>query len=90
MAVAPVALVRGAIGPATATTWLTAIDAHPAWNERGARSDAAFNVHSSSLRLAALPSLDAAAIAAELLRGELGAFCTAHLGAVLAARVRGE
>jgi len=82
---APVALVRGTIDAATTATWLEAIDTHPAWQCRGAGSDDdRFNVHSSSLRLAAVPCLDAAVIAAALLRGEAGAFCRSRLGNALA------
>ena len=86
MGAAPLALVRGAIEPRTASAWLEAIDAHPAWQRRGAE-DAAFNVQSSSLRLAAVPGLDAVAIADLLLRGDVGTFCRSRLGAALSCDV---
>jgi hypothetical protein len=84
MAAAPVALLPGAIDAGIAAAWLARVDAHPAWQERGVGDSAEFNPHSSSLRLRALPGLDAAAIAATLLRGPAGAFCRRRLGSSLA------
>ena len=84
MGTAPVALLRGAIDAATACAWLETIDAHPAWRRRDDADDDSFNVYSSSLRLAAVSGLDAAAIAGMLLRGEAGAFCRDRLGDALA------
>ena len=87
MASEPMALVRGAFPPATTKAWLVAIDAHPAWLRRDAGLDAAFNVHSSSLRLSSIPSLDAAVIANDLLGGPTGAVCSARLGDAVACNV---
>ncbi|MEO8922804.1 MAG: hypothetical protein ABI330_08255 [Caldimonas sp.] len=87
MAVAPVALVRGAIDAATCAAWLAAIDAHPAWQRRDAAIDRAFNVQSSSLRVSAMSALDPAAIAAALLRSEVSALCGRHLGSALMCNV---
>ena len=86
MGVAPLALIRSVIGAATASAWLEAIDAHPAWRGRNA-SDAAFNVHGSSLRLAAVPCLDAVAIARLLMSGDAGTFCRSRLGEALSCDV---
>ena len=87
MAAALAAQVPGAVPEATAQEWLAVIDAHPAWQqrERDQRND--FNPHSSSLRLAALDSLDLAAIAVPLLAGEVGALCQGRLGSALACDV---
>ena len=87
MGTAPVLLLHGAIGAATACGWLERIEAHPAWRRRGHEDRESFNVQSSSLRLAAVSGLDAVAIADLLLRGEAGAFCAARLGDALACNV---
>jgi len=68
-----VARVPGAVDAGCARAWLAAIDAHPAWRRAGT-AGAEFNPHSSSLRAAALESLDLGAIAAALLAGEVGSF----------------
>ena len=84
MDMAPTALLRGAIDMTTACAWLETIDAHPAWQRRGDGDAHSFNLHSSSLRLAAVPGLDAAIVAGMLLRGEARAFCENRLGDALA------
>jgi hypothetical protein len=84
MAAAPVALVPGAIDAASAAAWLAAIDTHPAWKGGGADRGAGFNPHCSSLRLSAIPGLDAAAIAVTLLHGDAGILCRSRLGDALA------
>ncbi|MDQ2736095.1 MAG: phytanoyl-CoA dioxygenase family protein, partial [Pseudomonadota bacterium] len=80
---APVALACGVVDAATCAAWLAAIDAHPAWQRRDAAIDGAFNVQSSSLRIGAMSALDPAAIAAVLLRSEVGALCNDRLGEAL-------
>ncbi|MEP7301355.1 MAG: hypothetical protein ABI699_07485 [Caldimonas sp.] len=75
--------VPGAVAGATVQAWLAAIDAHPAWRRDGAPGRD-FDPFSSSLRLAALASLDIGAIAAALLDTDVGAFCRARLGDALA------
>ncbi len=82
------ALVRGAIDAATVQAWLAAIDAHPAWQQReSAARGGAFNVHSSSLRVGALGSLDAIELARALLRGAAGALARSRLGDAIACDV---
>ena len=78
-----VARVPGAVDAGCARAWLAAIDAHPAWRRAGT-AGAEFNPHSSSLRAAALESLDLGAIAAALLAGEVGTFSRSRLGSALA------
>ena len=87
MKAAPVTLMRGAVGASAAAGWRAAIDAHPAWRQRRAEADDAFNPYSSSLRAQAVPALAPAAIATTLLRGELNAFCSGLLGEALACNV---
>ena len=77
------AIVRGAVGRASAESWLTAIDLHPAWR-RESPGDPAFNRHSSSLRAAAIAALDLGRIARTLLAGEAGHLVRAGLGSALA------
>lgn len=72
--------VRGVVSAATAKAWLAAIDAHPVWSHRAPDPGGDFNVHSSSLRVAAVGGLDLAAIARSVVAGEVGALCHAHLG----------
>lgn len=84
--IAPVVCVGRVFDAATTARWLAAIDAHPAWRTRD-DSAGAFNRHSSSLRLGAVASLDAEAIARALLRSEVGPFCRDRLGAALACDV---
>jgi len=84
MAQAPATLVRRATDAATTKAWLAAIDAHPAWRDRSSTHVGAFNSFSSSLRLAAVTSLDSVEIAGVLLRGEVGATCRDRLGDELA------
>jgi hypothetical protein len=87
MAAVPEAVLPGAIDAGIAAAWLAMVEAHRAWQEPGAGSGAEFNPHSSSLRLRALPGLDAAAIAATLPRGPAGAFCRRRLGDALACNI---
>jgi hypothetical protein len=81
---APVALVRGALDNGTVSAWRAAIDAHPAWERRSDARVTAFNMHSSSLHVSAVPELDVMAIAGRMLAGEAGTFCRNHLGGALA------
>ena len=78
-----VARVPGAVEGARVQAWLAMIDAHPAWRRDG-EPGKNFNPNSSSLRAAAVESLDLGAIAAALLAGEVGAQSRARLGSALA------
>jgi hypothetical protein len=73
------AFVRSAVAAPAAAAWRKAIDAHPVWRQRNAAAVPDFNVHSSSLRIAALADLDLAAIAGEVLRGPAGEACRSRL-----------
>lgn len=85
---AQAALVRGAIDVTTSHAWLAAIDAHPAWQRRqSAAHGGEFNVHSSSLRVAALGSADAIELARAILRGAAGTLARSRLGDAIACDV---
>ena len=74
---------RSVVSASTASGWLAAIDAHPAWRHRSFGASGDFNAHSSSLPVGAVASLDLAAIARSLVDGDVGALCHAHLGTEL-------
>ena len=80
--VMPVAVVRGAVDPASARAWLAAVDAHPAWRP-GAPPGPDFDRYSSSLRAGAVPALDLEKIALLLLGAEVGTLARSRLGAAL-------
>ena len=78
----PVAVVRGAVDPASARAWLAAVDAHPAWRP-GAPPGPDFDRYSSSLRAGAVPALDLEKIALLLLGAEVGTLARSRLGDAL-------
>ena len=82
-----VALLRGVVDAATLAHWRTLIDRRYERAEATAASDADFNRHSSSLRMAAVGGLDADAVLHSVLRGDLRRLCEQVLGARLACNI---